>query len=59
MTDSLSSKHRQFLEVLNPLNIETRYPAYKDGIYATLGDTECKRLIEDTKELLLWIKQQL
>lgn len=55
----LSERQHTFLVSLNPLNIEARYPAYKDGIYAALSDGECRRIIEETEALYIWIKEQL
>lgn len=59
LIEKFSSEQKEFLGRLNPLNIEARYPIYKDGVYKTLGDSECKTLLSETEELYTWIKQQL
>lgn len=48
-----------FIDELEPLNIEARYPTYKDEIFYTLNYDYCKILLNKTKELYAWIKQLL
>jgi HEPN domain-containing protein len=55
----LTETQKSFLADLNPLNIEARYPEYKDRIAATLSKEVCIKLIKDTEEMLCWIKEQL
>lgn len=57
--EKLTNEQKGLLGILNPLNLEARYPLYKDGVYKMLGDAECKKIILDTEALYLWIKQQL
>jgi len=57
--DLMIEEHKDFIDELNPLNIEARYPEYKDEIAAGLTDENCKDLILRTEELLCWIKKQL
>ena len=62
LTDLLSvfsQKQRRTVISLNPLNIETRYPIRKDELMSLLTKQYCKQLINDTEELLLWIKNKL
>lgn len=59
ISERLTDKQKSFLGILNPLNIEARYPLYKDGVYKMLGDFECKKILFETEEMLCWIKQQL
>jgi len=58
MTD-LSDGHLDLLEQLNPLQIEARYPEYKDRMSATLTPEICRKIYCDTEGFLCWIKQQL
>lgn len=55
----MSEAQKDFLDILMPLNIEGRYPSYKANIAASLGAERCSRIIEETEELLCWIKQML
>ncbi len=57
--NDMSEEQQTFLFSLNPLNIEARYPVYKDSIYTSLTNDNCKQLIEDTEVLLKWIKKKL
>jgi len=55
----MTSEQSLVLDTLNPLNIEARYPDYKDFLVAKLTNDYCKNLLKETEELLCWIKQQL
>ncbi|MCL2426597.1 MAG: HEPN domain-containing protein [Oscillospiraceae bacterium] len=55
----LSDEQLDLLEQLNPLQIEARYPEYKDKISATLTLEKCQKLYTDTEDFLCWIKQKL
>ncbi len=48
-----------FIIGLQPLNIEGRYPTYKESLLEVLTDEKCKSFIEKTKELYEWIKLKL
>lgn len=55
----MSEEQKDFLEVLLPLNIEARYPSYKEELSCSLNETNCEALIKETEVLLCWIKEQL
>jgi HEPN domain-containing protein len=57
--DSMSEEQQNFVDDLNPLNIESRYPGYKDEIAAGLTEEICGELIKETEGLLCWIKERL
>jgi HEPN domain-containing protein len=48
-----------FIISLQPLNIEGRYPTYKESLLKILTDEKCKSFIEKTKEFFEWIKLKL
>ena len=48
-----------FLEKLNPLNIEARYPNYKNKTAQYLTNEKTQIIFEKTKELLKWIKEKM
>ncbi|MDR1704598.1 MAG: HEPN domain-containing protein [Clostridiales bacterium] len=56
---NMSTEQKVFIEYLNPLNIEARYPDYKKTISDRLNKNVCVKLISETEALLCWIKQQL
>ena len=57
--NKMSSEQQSFIKELNPMNIEARYPEYKDEIAAGLSNDICIELLERTEEMLCWIKEQL
>ena len=57
--NGMSPEQQYFIKELNPMNVEARYPEYKDEIAAGLTNEICKALVTETEELLCWIKEQL
>ena len=55
----MSEKQTDFIDSLEPLNIEARYPSYKDRLMNTLTEDRCRELIKQTDKLRLWIKNRL
>ena len=47
------------IDALEPLNIEARYPSYKGNLIRSLNKSKCQTLLNETKALTEWIKQQL
>jgi HEPN domain-containing protein len=52
-------EQQEFINELNPLNIEARYPEYKNQILTELSAEICEALIVKTEKMLCWIKAQL
>ena len=48
-----------FIDRLEPLNIEARYPSYKERLMKSLTKEYCKWLLAQTKDLQQWIKDRL
>ncbi len=42
-----------------PMNIEARYPSYKEELAKKLTPDYCRTIIDKTRELKLWIEKQL
>ncbi len=58
--DQLMSEEQQmFVDFLEPLNIEARYPSYKANIAAQLTAEVCKDVLIKTQNLQEWIKNKL
>ena len=55
----LSEKHIKLLRNLMPLQIEARYPQYKDRVKDILSHEYCTRLLNETEDFLCWIKARL
>jgi HEPN domain-containing protein len=51
--------YKDLLNKLTPLQIEARYPEYKEKINALLTESYCDGLLRETEGLLCWIKQKL
>lgn len=55
----LNDEQRSLVSELMPLNIEARYPSYKQAIGESLSEGRCKELMEKTKALREWVKTML
>ncbi len=56
--DALSDAQKEFVATLEPLNIEARYPTYKEKLLKSLTEMRCRELVKSTEELLVWIKER-
>ena len=56
---AMSEEQLDFIDMLEPLNIEARYPSYKERLMKSLTETRCHEIIQQTDELRAWIKQRL
>jgi len=55
----LTENQKSFVDQIEPLNIEARYPTHKERLLKSLDKTKCSELITKTKELQQWIKLKL
>ena len=55
----MSEEQKDILNLLQPLNIEARYPEDKDGLLRNLTEEKCSYMLRKTEELYEWIKQKL
>ncbi|WP_444329493.1 HEPN domain-containing protein [Paraprevotella clara] len=55
----MSEGQLDFIDELEPLNIEARYPSYKERLLKSLTADRCIELIKQTDELRIWIKSKL
>lgn len=58
LIDELEGEKENVLYTLNPLNIETRYPEYREKISESLNKARLDEILEKTKELHKWIRQK-
>ena len=54
-----NNTQKNFIDQLEPLNIETRYPLNKERLLKSLDQVTCKQLLSKTRELQSWIKKKL
>jgi HEPN domain-containing protein len=59
LLDNLSDEQKETIDFLEPLNIETRYPTYKERLVKSLTKEKCEILISKTNVLRTWIKLKL
>lgn len=57
--DFFSNEQKDFIDQIEPLNIETRYPSHKERLLKSLTRLKCVEIIKKTKELQQWIKLKL
>lgn len=55
----LSDEQKDFINTISTYNIQARYPEYKEQLAGVLTASNCRYLIDTTKELQSWIKQKL
>lgn len=55
----MPEEYLDFLDILEPMNIEARYPSYKERLMKSLDETRCNYLINTTHKLREWIKNRL
>ncbi len=57
--DHFSEEQKNFIDMLEPMNIECRYPTHKEQLLKSLTAEKCQEMLEKSKELQIWIKQKL
>ena len=57
--DKMSDEQKNFLDLVTNYNIEARYPEDKEALARTLTPQVCRQLIDETKQLMTWIIEQL
>ena len=55
----MSEDFRDTIDMLDPLNVEARYPRQKDEIMKSLNGDRCMEILKRAKELFSWIKLKL
>lgn len=59
LASELTTAQKDLLDALQPLNIEARYPSYRERIARTLTRERCEALLSQTRELHQWLTQRL
>lgn len=57
--DQMSDKQKDFLDRVTNFNIEARYPEDKEALYRRLSKQACRQIIDETKQLMQWMKEKL
>lgn len=59
LLNELNEEKINFLHSLQPLNIEARYPSYKEFLYKNLTFRKTNEIFKETKSFFKWIKNML
>ncbi len=54
-----TEKQKDFIDELIPLNMEVKYPTYKEKLLQSLNNKKSELLIKQTVELCNWIENKL
>jgi len=54
-----SEFQKDIIDILEPLNIEARYPTYKESLIKSLTEQKSNDILTKTGELFIWIKEKL
>jgi hypothetical protein len=46
-----SEEQKDFIDLLEPLNIQAKYPTVKERLLKSLSKKRCERIIEETEAL--------
>ena len=54
--DEMDQPARDFLEFLEPLSIEARYPTHRERLLASLTRERCITIVDECGRLLAWLR---
>lgn len=57
--EKMSDEQKDFLDLITNYNIEARYPEDKEALARTLTPQACRQMIDETRLLMQWIKDEL
>jgi hypothetical protein len=57
--ESMSDRHKDFIDALDPLNIQSRYWEDRQRLSRALTPDKCKAILKQTEEAYGWIKATL
>lgn len=59
MQSALPQNYAELIDELEPLNIQARYPEYREALARQLDATNCARILSQTTEMFEWIRTKL
>jgi HEPN domain-containing protein len=59
LDNATSTELRDFVDILEPLKIETRYPTDREKLMRSMNRERSISILDQTKELYTWIKAKL
>lgn len=57
--DELSEEQYDFIDELTPMNIQARYPAYKEMLYKLIDMEKAREILNNTEAMHAWIKEKM
>ncbi|MFC2087060.1 HEPN domain-containing protein [Bacteroidota bacterium] len=57
--DLLTEEQQNFIDLLEPMYIEARYPSDKERLLKSMSKKKCIEILHNTKLLQEWIKKKL
>lgn len=57
--EAFTEVQKDFIDLLEPMNIEARYPSHKERLLASLTEARCIEILKETRDLQQWIKAKL
>jgi HEPN domain-containing protein len=51
IAEDFSEEQKKFIAELEPFNIESRYPTYKEALFKLLSVERCERIFDETRKL--------
>ena len=55
--ETMTEDQKDTMDIIEPLNIEARYPTHKEKLIQTFNYERCKDIIQKTEVLYQWIKK--
>ena len=59
LDEKMAEEQKDFIDLIEPLNVEARYPTHKEKLMQRLDHERCKGILRETEDLYRWIKKQL
>lgn len=57
--DAFNEDQKNFIDLIEPLNIEARYLTHKERLLKSLNEAKCIEIIDQPRQLQQWIKAKL
>jgi len=54
-----NEQQNNFITIMEPMNIEARYPSYKHKLLKDLDKEKSQDILNNTKEMVAWVKTKL
>lgn len=58
ISEEMTEAQLSLLDLLSPMNIEARYPMYKERLLTSLTEVKCSTMIQETEAMLIWLKSK-